>query len=319
MILEETNDDFSIVERVKQIAERAKSGMEVAFDEEQEVDDCIFPANKLRTKTKSDIQSLEHPFYSLSKKKDTRIRKFSYDAKVNGKRETITIEITPTVLGRATIYDKDILTYCSSQIIQAINDNEPVSRRVRIVAYHYLLDTKKVKNYKNISSKDYDNIEDQLKRLKGTMITTNVPVNGKRYKEGFSLIENFLIVRDEKTKRMESIEILLSEYHYGAIINKQVLTQSPHYYEIKSPFTKRMYEIARKHVGDQAIHISFLYKTLYLKSGSTASYSEFMRMMRKLIKKCDMPMYGVYENKEEGKFFLFRKDTAVILRKVSSS
>ena len=50
---------------------------------------------------------IEHPFYSLSKKPETAIR--SYEHRGNW------IEITPSVKGLATIYDKDILIYCISQ------------------------------------------------------------------------------------------------------------------------------------------------------------------------------------------------------------
>ena len=45
---------------------------------------------------------MEHPFYSLSKKPDTNIRRYEH----NGNW----IEITPSVKDLATIYDKDILT-----------------------------------------------------------------------------------------------------------------------------------------------------------------------------------------------------------------
>ena len=52
---------------------------------------------------------MEHPFYSLSKKPETTVRR--YEHKGNW------IEITPSVKGLATIYDKDILIYCISQIM----------------------------------------------------------------------------------------------------------------------------------------------------------------------------------------------------------
>lgn len=50
------------------------------------------------------VQHMEHPFYSLSKKPETAIRRYEH----NGNW----IEITPSVKGLATIYDKDILIYC---------------------------------------------------------------------------------------------------------------------------------------------------------------------------------------------------------------
>ena len=46
------------------------------------------------------MPQMEHPFYSLSKKPDTTIRRYEH----NGNW----LEITPSVKGLATIYDKDI-------------------------------------------------------------------------------------------------------------------------------------------------------------------------------------------------------------------
>ncbi len=52
------------------------------------------------------MQHMEHPFYSLSKKPETSVKRYR-----NGEHW---LEITPSVKGLATIYDKDILIYCIS-------------------------------------------------------------------------------------------------------------------------------------------------------------------------------------------------------------
>jgi hypothetical protein len=58
---------------------------------------------------KDDMGSMEHPIFSLSTKPDRSIREYEH----NG----IKITITPSVLGLATIHDKDILIYCISQLV----------------------------------------------------------------------------------------------------------------------------------------------------------------------------------------------------------
>ncbi len=70
------------------------------------------------------MPQMEHPFYALSKKPDTNIRRYEH----NGNW----IDITPSVKGLATIYDKDILIYCISQLMAKLNNGEKVSKRVRI-------------------------------------------------------------------------------------------------------------------------------------------------------------------------------------------
>src|ERR1017187_5726149 len=79
------------------------------------------------------IPQMEHPFYSLSKNPDTAIRKYEH----NGNW----LQIIPSVKGLATIYDKDILIYCISQLMQKMKYGEPVGPRLRITSYELLVFT----------------------------------------------------------------------------------------------------------------------------------------------------------------------------------
>ena len=77
------------------------------------------------------MPQMEHPFYSLSKKPETKIRRYEH----NGNW----LEITPSVKGLATIYDKDILIYCISQIVEKLKRGEPVGHRLRITSRDLLV------------------------------------------------------------------------------------------------------------------------------------------------------------------------------------
>ncbi len=88
------------------------------------------------------MPQMEHPFYSLSKKPETSIRR--YEHKGNW------LEIVPSVKGLATIYDKDILVYAISQLFAKLKNNEPVNKRVRINAHELLIFTKR-----GTAGKDY--------------------------------------------------------------------------------------------------------------------------------------------------------------------
>ena len=107
------------------------------------------------------MQHMEHPFYSLSKKPETRIRRYEH----NGNW----LEITPSVKGLATIYDKDILIYCISQIMHKRNNSEPYSKRVRINSRELLIFTNR-----GTSGRDYMALVEALDRLEGTRIRTNI-------------------------------------------------------------------------------------------------------------------------------------------------
>lgn len=92
---------------------------------------------------KDDMASMEHPFFSLSKKPDTNIRRYE-----NGDRW---VEVVPSVKGLATIYDKDILIYCISQLIAKMNDGAAPSPYVSIIAKDLLVFVNR-----SVGGKDYD-------------------------------------------------------------------------------------------------------------------------------------------------------------------
>src|SRR5260370_34575758 len=73
----------------------------------------FFIADILDWALKDDRHSMEHPMFSLSKKPDKRIRRYEH----NG----ISVTVTPSVLGLATIWDKDILLYCISVLMEGLN------------------------------------------------------------------------------------------------------------------------------------------------------------------------------------------------------
>jgi hypothetical protein len=71
---------------------------------------------------KDDMASMEHPFYSLSKKPDFQTRRYE-----NGNRW---IEFRPSIKGLPTIYDKDLIIYTISQLMSARVEGEPVPKTV---------------------------------------------------------------------------------------------------------------------------------------------------------------------------------------------
>ncbi|MBV8356906.1 MAG: replication initiator protein A, partial [Deltaproteobacteria bacterium] len=118
---------------------------------------------------------MEHPIFALSKTPDRQIRHYEHNGAI--------ITVTPSVLGRATIWDKDVLIYAVSQLMEAANQGRSISRRVRLKAYDLLVATNR-----HVGGKNYERLKECLKRLAGTRIETNIATNGKRISEGFGLI-----------------------------------------------------------------------------------------------------------------------------------
>ncbi len=84
---------------------------------------------------KDDMASMEHPFYSLSKKPDRDPRRYEYKGQW--------IEFRPSIKGMPTIYDKDLIIYAISQLIGGMKEGRPVSKRVLIEPYAFLTFTQR--------------------------------------------------------------------------------------------------------------------------------------------------------------------------------
>jgi plasmid replication initiation protein len=226
------------------------------------------------------MQQMEHPFYSLSKKPETTVRRYEHQGNW--------IEVTPSVKGLATIYDKDILIYCISQIMAKLNRGEPVSHRVRISSRDLLIFTNR-----GTSGRDYLALIEALDRLEGTRIRTNIRTGEEEQIEGFGLIDASSIRRKHGLDgRLLWCEIKLSDWVFNAIRAHEVLTLHRDYFRLRKPIERRVYELARKHCGQQDEWRVRL-QTLLMKSGSQSPEKRFRQMIRHLVAHDHLPDYSV--------------------------
>lgn len=223
---------------------------------------------------------MEHPFYSLSKKPAMTIRRYEH----NGQWR----EVTPSVKGLATIYDKDILIYCISQIVSKLKRSEQVSKRVLINSHEMLRFTNR-----GVAGKDYEALQEAIERIRGTMIVTSVSTGDEEQIDTFGLIESSSVRRKHGIDgRLLTCEITLSDWVFNAIKHNEVLTLHRDYFRLRKPIERRIYELARKHCGQQPsweISVGVLLK----KSGSRSSDKEFRRAVRNLAASDHLPDYFV--------------------------
>lgn len=218
---------------------------------------------------KGDMVSMEHPVFSVSTKPDRTVRRYE-----NGGNF---LEITPSVKGLATVHDRDVLIYCISQCISALNDNREVSAVMRFKAYDLLKATNR-----GTDGRGYEQLRAALERLQGTVITTNLTTGGREEFDGFGLIDRFKIVRETRDGRMQDVEIKLSDWVFNAIQHREVLTLHRDYFRLRKPLERRIYELARKHCGakkDWKIGLS----KLQAKSGSNSTEKEFRRLVGNIV------------------------------------
>jgi plasmid replication initiation protein len=236
---------------------------------------------------KDDMATMDAPFFSLSTKTDRNI--FQWESP-DARRF---VEVAPSAFGRATMLDKDVLIFLASQVTAARNAGAPVSRVVRFVAHDFLISTNR-----DTSRNGYKGLKDALTRLRGTTIRTNIRTGDREITHIFGLIESAQIISDDKSGRMSAVEVTLSEWLWQALASYEVLSIDEAYFRLNKPLERRLYEIARKHVGRQnKWQISL--ETLWKKSGSLSPLKKFKHQLKLSIADDALPGYRYQLNADD--------------------
>jgi len=283
MAMNDNNRNESVFDRVKQRAAEAerkqkeKQQSHLVPHKHKQLD--FFIADLFDTVSfRADMASMEHPIFAL-KAGDNRTRFYEH----NG----VSIKIESTPRGIATIHDKDIWIYCISKLMQAIFEGEDTCRTVHFTAYDFLVTTNR-----DTSGRSYERLKEALERLRGTSITTTIKTADREEANGFGLIDSWKIIKENNKGKMIQLSVTLPDWLYRSVTAKSVLTLSPDYFRLRKPLDRRIYEIARKHCGNQSkfkISLDILYK----KSGSTVPLKRFRQAFKELSESNELPDYSI--------------------------
>ena len=269
---------------------------------------------------KDDIASMEFPIFSLSKNKDLETREY--------RRGNRVVKIVPSGVGAATVFDKDLLLYVASQLIEAKNQGKPLSRTVVIESCDFLLGTDR-----GDGRASFERIVDLLDRLRGTTIQTNIETGGVTQTEGFGMIDNYKIISEKKravterasgsrgkdvarqVSRVLQFSVTISEWLYNGLVNYEVLTMDRAYFQLSRSIDRRLYEIARKHCGDQALWKIDI-DLLAGKVGTKVSRAKFRDELRQTIRADELPTYrmALDTNTRPGDVVFYARDTGKLAR-----
>jgi plasmid replication initiation protein len=262
----------------------------------------FFVADVLDWALKADRHTMEHPMFSLSKTPDRKERHYEHQGR--------TVTVIPSSRGIATIWDKDIVLYCISVLVDGLNRGQKnISRTVRLKAYDLLVSTNR-----STGGDHYKRLEAAFDRLAGTRIKTNITTNGVRVREGFGLIDNWRIIeRAPGDGRMVAVEVTLNEWLYNAILAREVLTLNRDYFRLDGGLERRIYELARKHCGNQAkwtIGIDLLHK----KSGSAGPLKRFRELLKRIASSDTLPDYRMSYDASGNKVTFYTKDAKKLVQ-----
>lgn len=97
-------------------------------------------------------------------------------------------------------------------------------------------------------------------------------------------------MREEGEWRLDYCEVVLSDWFMRAIEANEVVSISEDYFRLRRPLERRIYEIARKHFGNQKRwHIKLA--NLQDKTGSNAPLKKFRLNIRQIIENDHLPFY----------------------------
>ena len=219
---------------------------------------------------KGDLGSMEHPVFSLSSSRDMRVLEY-----VNGQNW---LRVEPSLTGLATIFDRDVLIYCISQGVAALNAGQSINRTMRFTTYNLLTATNR---YSKIGGSVYKSLNNALNRLTGTLLQTNIKNGKAEIKKGFHFLNEYEIIRKDGNGRMIEIEVDLPKWILDAIYSKHVLTYNPNYFTLRRPIDRKLYEIMRKHCANNSRGWSIRLSKLLNKTGSRSPLYEFKRLITK--------------------------------------
>src|SRR5690606_24876088 len=179
-----------------------------------------------------------------------------------------------------------------------INRGREVGRVVRFTAYDFLVNTNR-----RTDGDSYQRMAKMFERLSGTRIETNIETAAMKERGWFGLIDHARVIERDGGGRMVAVEVALPEWLFRSVQAMQVVTLSRDYFRLRKALDRRIYELARKHCGNQPkwrVGLAILHE----KSGSTAPLRNFRGDIKKLAESNELPDFRmVYDDRRDAVTF----------------
>ena len=242
----------------------------------------LFLPNIVDLKFRDQKDTMERPFFSLSKSK--RMKPIEYRNESDG----VFVTVQPHQdFGMATIWDADILIWAASVLCdlknRGVND---IPRELKFQPHDLLKAIGR-----STGGTDYTKLRDGLERLKSTIITTNIRTRRGRKDMMFSWIDQWEDLVDAGTKESRGLTLTLSDWFYRGIMEDGgVLAIDRAYFSISGGRERWLYRVARKHAGgNRADGFAISMRTMFEKSGAEGTYRRFKFEMQRIVARNDLP------------------------------
>ena len=182
--------------------------------------------------------------------------------------------------GMATIFDNDLIIFAVAQLMHNLNHGMAVGRTLQFTGYEYY----KFLGKKRLSGTGYRDLWSSMERLHHTFVETNIRQGKQRTHHSFNWLSSIKQRIDGDTHR--GYEITLPDWLYRSVVEDNlILTLDEGYFNIRGGLERWLYLFARKTSGYNSGGWSEGLESIYKKSGSMGSFSEFKRKVKNIVKK----------------------------------
>ena len=253
----------------------------------------LFLPNIVDLKFRDQKDTMERPFFSLSKSK--RMKSIEYQNDNDG----IFVTVLPHQdYGMATIWDADVLIWAASVLSDMKNRRlNEIPRELKFQPHDLL----KVIG-RSTGGKDYAQLRGALDRLKSTIINTNIRAARGTKHITFSWIDQWEDLVDSRTRESRGLTLTLSDWFYRGVTEEGgVLSIDPAYFSISGGRERWLYRVARKHAGGNGAEgFAISMPTLFEKSGAEGTYRRFKFEMQRIVARNDLPGFLLTASQGEG-------------------
>jgi len=200
--------------------------------------------------------------------------------------------------GVPTIYDKDLVLYVATVIARRMDDNRLTGSDEDRVVNFSVHDFFRVAG-RSTDARSYERFKAMLDRLTSATISTNIEVSfddetlgADGWFEWFERTGTGIQYRKAKDgkKRISHVRIVVGRWLFNAIVkDRRILTYAKRYFDLE-PVPRRLYDLARVHVGHQERWQIRLPK-LQSRIGDNSRISQFLSALKKLEERDPLPEY----------------------------
>ena len=237
----------------------------------------------LHGKVRGEQSIMDFPLFSLAKRPQMEAMTYEMDG--------VKIEIKPSSSGIATMWDKEVLIYVLSLMVQHMGQTRGEVQNVFTFNAH---DFFRATGVGRPSKRDYDRFIEALGRLQGTQIRTNIKTGTVGTKGFFSWFAEAQATTRETASGVDQlmpVRVQLCDWLVRAVSrDSRIYDYHNDYFRLGS-IERRLYELAHCYCGDEEYETPL--EMLGAKIGSTSPLRTLKSQLKKIAAGNKIPSYSI--------------------------